>query len=88
MLITFFRPEASVRSKNKGGEGRAPWAPFLDPPLNTYNPHCKSFRLEICDISQLFTHFSQLFPAVGSESHFFILLEVGKSVVCKSHESP
>ena len=45
-----------------------------------------SFRLEICDISRLFTHFSQLFPAVGSESHFFILLEVGKSVVCKSHE--
>ena len=69
-------------------EGRAPWAPFLDLPLNTYNPHCKSFRLEICDISRLFTHFSQLFPAVGSESHFFILLEVGKSVVCKSHESP
>ena len=82
--IQSFWPQFDLKIR----EGRAPCASFLDPSLNTHNPHCKSFCLEICDISRLFTHFSQLFPAIGSESHFFILLEVGKSVVCKSHESP
>ena len=30
---TFSALWASVWSKNKGGEGQAPWAPPLDPPL-------------------------------------------------------
>ena len=50
---------------------------------NTHNLRWKSFRLEIWDISRLFSHFSLLFPAlgsVGSESHIVCLLGVGKSV--------
>ena len=50
---------------------------------NTHNLRWKSFHLEIWDISRLFTHFSLLFPALGSvgpESHIFCLLGVGKSV--------
>ena len=39
---------------------------------NTHNPCWKSFHLEIWDISRLFTHFSLLFLALGSESHIFL----------------
>ena len=46
---------------------------------NTHNPRWKSFHLEIWDISRLFTHFSLVFPALGSESHIFCLLGAGKS---------
>ena len=46
---------------------------------NTHNSCWKSFHLEIWDISRLFTYFSLLFPALGSESHIFRLLGVGKS---------
>ena len=58
---------------------------FTAPPLqwyvtcNTHNPRWKTFHLENWDISLLFTHFSLLFPAQGSESHIFCLLGVGKS---------
>jgi len=40
---------------------------------NTHNPRWKSFDLEIWDFSRLYTHFSLLFPALGSESHFFLI---------------
>ena len=42
-------------------------------------PTGKSFHQEIWDISRLFTHISLLFRALGSESHSFCLLGVGKS---------
>ena len=45
---------------------------------NTQDPRWKSFHLEIWDISLLYTHFSLLFLALGSESHLFCLLGVGK----------
>ena len=37
---------------------------------NIHNPHWKSFRWEICDISRLFTHFSQPFPALVQTTSF------------------
>ena len=41
-------------------------------PALTHNPRWKSFHLEIWDISLLYTHFSLLFLALGSESHLFL----------------
>ena len=48
---------------------------------NIHNPHWKSLRWEICDISRFFTHFSQPFPALVQNLTFFCLLEVGSSVL-------
>jgi len=47
---------------------------------NTHNPLWKSLHKRVWDLSRLFTHFSLLLPALGSESGIFCLLGVGKSV--------
>ena len=44
------------------------------------NPRWKSLHKGVWNISRLFTHFTLLLPALGSETGIFCLLGVGKSV--------